>query len=275
MQSPNPEPLRSFLDRVAAQLKFVLRQSVTPIGRYTGAGLVPHGTGTLFRVADASFLVTAGHVFNANADLCVFDLCEPEPGAQRLHEVPLGGHLHRVGDPPDVAVIELGDSVVERLRGRRFLRLNEVRLRPEPDWPCWVYGFPLEGSGYEPGTSRFWPAEFSLATQVYDQDVALENHDQHCHFLLDANRNSLYLPDGTPTDLPRDLQGISGASIWQAGRPGADSNPDDPRIVGVQMAYHRRPSVIKATHWGVVANIIHQKRPDLRKVLRWHFGEVL
>jgi hypothetical protein len=35
-------------------------------------------------------------------------------------------------------------------------------------------------------------------------------------------------------------------------------------------AYYRKPSLVKATHWGAVAALLHEYRPDLRGILDMH-----
>src|SRR5262245_15216907 len=105
--------VRPLLDRMAAVLRPVLRESVTPISVVRGDQTAQFGTGTFFRVADSSFVVTASHVWEEAtrtgdaSHLCVFGLDGRVEGGDRLRPVPFAGKVRRLPDPLDVAVLEL------------------------------------------------------------------------------------------------------------------------------------------------------------------------
>ena len=77
--------------------------------------------------------------------------------------------------------------------------------------------------------------------------------------------------------MPNRLNGISGCTVWQPEwQPGNDAalwTPERTRIVGVQTSYYRQSSLIKATGWGAVANVLYQRRPELRTVIEFHLGK--
>ena len=92
--------------------------------------LCPYGTGTLFRVADESFLVTAGHVakdaVKSNTPLCV---PTSDDSFVQLHGIWICSADNQYGtskDPFDIAVLKLTSKVVEKLAADSFLRLNEI-----------------------------------------------------------------------------------------------------------------------------------------------------
>jgi hypothetical protein len=210
-------------------------------------------------------------------DLYVFDSDVPDAdGEARLRQVPLNGTIRRAKDPFDVAFIELDSSVVAALPSRHFLRLNEVALRPRPWGLCWVFGFPQESVEDIPTQALFRFNQFFALAPFCRREVALENYNPNVHFLLDLKREGLCSRDGTPADMPRRLQGISGCSIWQPEWPRGNSvenwNPNGTRIVGVQTSSYRGPSVIKATCWAAVASALYQCRPDLRGIIEFHLG---
>jgi hypothetical protein len=283
MQQANSlEAVRPLLERMAESLRPVFRASVTPIAVIRGEQTYQWGTGTFFRVVDNSFLVTASHVWDEAArhgvdrELCAFDPGDQIEEGVSLRPVPLAGSLHRAKDPADVAVLELAPEVVGQLRGVRFLRLDQVALRPRPGCRCWVFGFPAETVQDVRASSLFRFNQFSLLAPQHDGDAALEGYNPAYHFLLDAARDDLWLPDGTASEMPHRLNGISGCSVWQPEwPPGNDPalfNPDRTRVVGVQTGYYRKQSLIKATGWGAVANVLYQRRPDLRGVIEMHLG---
>jgi hypothetical protein len=279
MQPPeNLATRRSLIEKMAGWLRPILRRSVTPIVVQDGEEDRQHGTGTFFRIGDASFLLTAGHVWKdakrSKRQLSIFAIGGSGEGEQRLKKVPLAGRWYSSPDSFDVALIELERSVAECLGACHFLHLTDVRLWPAaPGW-CWVYGFPTETCAGDSSLLRF--NELFLGAPFNQQDLTLENHDQDLHFLLDADRNDLWLSNGTRADLPTRLDGMSGCPIWQSIWPNQDLDaPWDcrcARIVGVQTSYYRQSSVIKATPWVAVAHIIRRVRPDLRKILDLNFG---
>jgi hypothetical protein len=275
--------LRPLLDRMAAALSPVIRESVTPIAVIRGELTRQWGTGTFFRVADESFLVTACHVWDEatrcgfDHELFVFDLDGRVDEHVGLRPVPLSGTLHRVKDPLDVAILQLDAKVVDLLKEVRFLRLDEVTVRPRQRGLCWVFGFPLERAEDCPTRSLFLFNPFFLATPFHRGRVShLENYDPKVHFLLDAAHDNLCFPDGMPADMPNRLNGISGCSIWQPEWPEGNAvekwDPSRTRIVGVHTSHYPKSSIIKATSWGAVAAALYQCRPDLRPVIQFHLG---
>lgn len=279
---PNLAYVRPLLERMASTVWPVLRQSVTPITVIQGERTIQWGTGTFFRVAEDSFMVTACHVWDEAArcgfdhDLHVFDLDGHVQGDVQMRPVPLTGTVHCVKAPPDVAIFELAPEVVSALDGRRFLRLNEVELRARQPGRCWVFGFPSDATELIPAQSHFRFNQFFMLAPFYERPVALENYDPVFHFLLDGAKDDLCQLDGTAAEMPRHLNGISGCSIWRPEWPASNSpedwSPDRTRIVGVQTSYYPKTSVIRATHWAAVANALYQRRPDLRPAIEFHLG---
>ena len=257
-----------------------LHGSVTPIGMYAaGNNIWQHGTGTFFQVAESRhFLVSAAHVFYEDGrnieGLCVFDAVIESDGTPRLQNVPISGQLLRMEGLPDLAVMELDRSVVDRLSGRRFLRLADAQLHPSyPGW-YYVYGFPrCDG---KPGPRGFHPGELTLGARACHSDAALPNFDPGYHFLLDANERQMHSQStGERASLPRSLQGMSGCSVWQT-LCGTETVSDrwDPasiRVAGVQIGHYPNVSLIKCAAWLGVAQILWSQCPDLRPALRMHF----
>lgn len=147
---------------------------------------------------------------------------------------------------------------------------------PPGGW-FWVFGFPAEMAEPLPAPSIFGFDQLFMLAARYEGESYLENYDADCHFLLQVHRDDLVTPDGRPGYLPDRLEGVSGCSVWWTPSPRdvspASWRPDTIRAVGVETSYYRRPSLIKATRWGAVANLLYRVRPDLRPVIRLHFGD--
>jgi hypothetical protein len=70
---------------------------------------------------------------------------------------------------------------------------------------------------------------------------------------------------------------MSGGSVWQMlwpGQPvGEDWQADSIRIVGVQVGYYRRDSLIKGVYWAAVAHVLYQTYEDLRPIITMYPGQ--
>lgn len=252
------------------------RRVVTPIVGYRNGHEPGHcETGSFFRLGDASFLVTAAHVGEDAWDagfrgLYVFDA----PADGRCEPVPLNAEVWEMPAPSDVAVFELEEDVVGRLPGRQFLRLSDVCQGPLCPGLFWLDGYPTETLNRNiPGVVwGYEPLNLCTGLSPNDGDL-LEGFDRRLHFLLAADRDDLSTQDGTPGQMPRRLNGISGCPVWQVGWPGRSGfDPSLVRVVGVQHVYHPTSSVIRATRWGAVAQVLWNRRPDLRGIIEMHLG---
>jgi hypothetical protein len=276
--NPNFARVRPQLEQMASFLGPVFRQSVTPIGAYHAGRTIQWGTGTFFRVGDASFLVTATHVWLSakrhKLDLCVFDTTGTADGWSGMAIVPLHGQVYFARDPADVAVVELPDETVGQLTNRRFLHLNQVALHPATSGCFWVYGFPQEGVREDvSGESVRYHPLLLVGGASTESGEDLSGFDMNFHFLLDADRNNITSLDGSPGAMPDRLEGISGCAVWQMMWPGqTDFDPSLARIVGVQISYYRKTSIVSAVRWGVVAHVLRVRRPDLRGIIEMHLG---
>jgi hypothetical protein len=277
MQPPDhfPDDLPKTLELHRA-LAPKMASCVTPIAESVAGETYQLGTGTFFRVADFSFLVTAAHVLREgikhNALLRILDGASAnEPVKYR--DVALPKWTAYVGEfPADVAIVPLTDDIVAALPNRCFLRLDEVALRPAYPGGCWVMGFPADTVTYTESGRKITYSPFLLAAPLVERKSSLENFNKDFHFLLNARRDELWWPGGTPAEMPDQLGGISGCPVWQVAWPDGRWQPEHVRIVGVQTAYYRKRSLVKATYWGAVAAVLHAHCPELRGILDMHLG---
>ncbi len=274
---PTSDPVyQEMFDAVFA----VVREAVTPIavGQPDGS-LAAHGTGTLFAVGEVHYVVTASHVLEqavgAGRELYAFTLAGTSDRGVMLEPVRLDGTIYRFDDPADVGIVRLADDTVVALRGRRFLRLLDVGLRPScPGWG-WISGFPRELVG-SPTPNTFAYNAINIGAALTDREPAnVQNFDPSCNFVLDTDRQRMWRPDGAPVELPQSFGGISGCSVWQSWWPG----DDDParwrtrqvRVVGVQTSVYPRLPIIKATTWDAVLLAIYRANPELMPSITLHF----
>ena len=243
------------------------------------AELHQFGTGTLLRVGDYYFVVTAGHVVRQasenNRALLI-------PTNQRPFIQLQGGYCS--DDGQDIGVIQLTPSNADQLHGKSFLQLLDVAFDDDlASGTFGIFGYP--GRLAQPGTpnnSQMILQPFQYITYAFDGAVdALGNYDRKLHLLLkadaiaaeDSNGNAFAILDrqGSPLEFPSDLGGISGCSVWMLGssdKSTSDLGKKYPKVVAVQTAVYPDSRIIKATRWICVSTLLWQAFPELRPVLQ-------
>ncbi|MBI3822663.1 MAG: hypothetical protein HY289_08285 [Planctomycetes bacterium] len=246
--------------------------ATVPIGIRCGETLRHFGTGTLLRIADESFLVTASHVFSMarQSDLYFSD-------ASGTPAILLGGDLASTDHYFDVAVIAINEAAADNLKNKSFLRVGDITFAPPRSGDIFTaFGFPSVMS-FTTG-SRMGLGAMQITSQLYEGDTTrlLDFHPE-CHFCLMAdpdqtqdelgNHANVRSRSGHVLEFPRDLGGISGCGVWQIGNLNTmHEEQSEPRLVGVQTGVYS--DCIKVTRWGIVARMIEESMPQLKNALR-------
>jgi hypothetical protein len=246
-------------------------------------------TGVLFQVADARFVVTAGHVIRGAKGMH-FALGLAATGSPSV--VPLAGDwlVSDQGDNPpasdayDVAALRLTNDVGDQLSAKQFLRTTDIQDDdPGPRAVYTLFGYPglwsrQSSADAEDISSR--PLEFT--TYAHDGDVqGLQGYERRLHLLLSGDPEYITAIDGSNVEIrdragqlaamPRALRGVSGCSVWHIGDLGVPIERWGERpaqVVGIETAIYPAAGVIKASRWTVVTTLIHSACPDLRPALR-------
>lgn len=248
-----------------------------PILTPVGSNFVVQGTGTFFKVGAHRFLITAAHVGTdekekprwRNLGTCSRD---------RSRFFKLEGYVvytTKDNRDPDVAVMRLEDRLaeeIERESGWTFLTTAEVcapKVRGNHDH-IFVCGYPSELFKPAPSFEKLRP--LVLCTEFYEgpTDHLPFDYVPWFHLLLDN------FPEGwndadQRVKLPC-LKGISGCAVWTIGmsdaeiaRAGGVWRPDDIfKLIGVEVGVFTK--IIRATGWGVAAQLMAGKYPELREV---------
>ncbi|WP_145978870.1 hypothetical protein [Pseudomonas mosselii] len=249
------------LSKVEADIVHRFVMSVTiPILHELGDAAALLATGTLFKIAGRSFIITARHVFDEVSDLTL--LAYPEN--------PLKGSLHTFGDMAiykpkeehiDVAVIELLDpETLRRLHaGWQFLELKNVGIPSKnlDDGSVFVGGYPQSLTDLQDG----WTTGAFLT--AYTQRIpdtpsgALEPVCEDLDMFFDYGHLAHTLT-GEPITTPV-LKGVSGGSIWEMVEPTSTVwSPDqNVRVIGVQSSF-RHSDFIRAKNWWAVAAVLEE-----------------
>jgi hypothetical protein len=235
------------------------------------------GSGTLFRIAEECFVITAAHVMKSGEgkNLCLApNLCGPGD------IVPFEGDaMCDERDTFDVAAVHLKPHVAEKIDPRRFLRLGNVSFVEDfTDGLFIVFGYPEMMFSHEKGNLKI--VLFHHGGPVYCGDTSgLENYDPHVNLLVDADINETRGVDGKPIEFrysqglsaqfPTELKGISGGSVWQIMWNPRDirDNAKNARIVAVETATYQKSRCIKATRWKVVVQMLRLAMPKLQPAI--------
>ena len=260
-----PPETREFIARMDAALMPLFTKCVVPIyGELKGIP-IQCGTGTLFRVADYYFLVSACHVTNLarrGVQLYISDSIPEAPG------IPLEGNLHSENNL-DVSVWQLAPQVVSELPNRKFLTIHQADradLRVTRGW-YYVHGYPNCWSDPRPEEQKTTVKAFTYGTVLYQGDTStFEGYNPEIHVLLTAPKEGNIDSHGAETEMPASLKGISGCSIWQAyyeGLPSRSWTVDDAVVVAVQTGVYRGGTVVRGTRWWIIEKILSKNYPDL------------
>jgi hypothetical protein len=252
-------------------------------------GAVRHfGTGTLFRVADHFFLVTAGHVIK---QACEHNKSLGIGGSDDGHFIALSGETlvssegqyGTSADPLDIALHRLSPATVARLVKKRFLLFDDIEFEPQSATAVYtIFGFPaVWSSPSKTVDEKVTYKALQYTTYRYDRDAsALEEYQDRLHLLLDGQLDQATNEDATPVEFhdrdgrpiafPRGLGGVSGCSVWRIGdltTPLENWTTEKSRLVAVQTGVYHAKRAIKATRWIAVSTLIHDAFPDLRPAM--------
>lgn len=261
-----PEEVNAFLARMTAALQPIFAKCVVPIcGERDGIAKLC-GTGTLFRVADVSFLVTASHVTEQARELGYqLAICDAVPGAPGI---PLYGRRHGHANF-DVVVWELPSEVVDELPNRSFLTVHHAdRSNRRPTKGVYyVHGYPAQLADANETEQKVSLLPFTYAAGICQGDISgLPNYDPQLHLLLDINKDGAHRADEGNAPIPSRFDGMSGCSIWQAYYEGLSSKhwtTNDAVVVAIQTGVYKEGTIVKGTRWWVVDQIIRHNYPEL------------
>ena len=249
------------------------------------------GSGTLIVVADQEFVLTAAHVVRDAANGQTLGISGFGGGpfistaGQWIVSAP--SQASSSEDPLDIALYPLTKDKVASLSRSEFVRIADVSFKSDLSNAYFILsGFPriwsttLDGGAEKTMQSRL----LQYSTHSFaGESRALSGYDENRHFLLDATRTPLVDQNGDetsfrtrsgfPANMPGDLGGISGCSVWLVGDPYipfVEWNAGSGRLVGVETGVYERRGAIKATRWNAVIMLIYSAFPSLRPVLEFY-----
>lgn len=257
---------------VNAELPENFSLAIVPIARgHSMESLTAFATGTLLRVAEESFLVTAAHVIS-DAEKLNSPLAFGVWGENKFLKLigaPLVTPLVR-GHWYDLCIWKLPAEIAERVPTENFLRFStcsgDARNFENRKSVFRVYGFPCEGVSKD-ASMHFSP--FTLTTHPFrDYPGNLENYDPDIHMLFDVRPEGVQTLGDHGAVFPTtraQFEGISGCPVWEIPLEiDAQKTMRAARIVGVETCVFSTKGVMRATHWNAVLRFLAKAFPEVR-----------
>jgi hypothetical protein len=248
------------------------------------------GTGTLLAVAEHRFLVTAAHVAHggatSDATLAVSGAADGRFVALPGSWILTGERDKRDSDEHDIAIYEFGPDQASRFDDDAFVRVADADFPADLSHGYFVVsGFPaIWSSSLDPTDQPMLTKMLQYGTFAYQGSVVgLDGYNQHRHFLMACSPDLLLngkgeeiafrTRGGHAAQMPRDLGGISGCSVWMLGdlrEPLEGWSKKQARLVGIETSVYIKSQAIRATRWNGVTTLLHAAFPSIRPVLEMY-----
>ena len=230
------------------------------------------GSGVLLKIADAAFILSAGHVLKHAQDM------EIQIGPMAKGSRVIKPQDGQVGISPDLDDVDIGfvrlseETASELAVHKKFTRMNNLDLHlSEPcDGAYCFLGFPQRDNSPDYDKNRINPTPFHyLCEPLRNPDEAKPG----INVLFKVTKDIVILSDLENSDVEEqrmpELNGISGCGMWRlfgVGDRADHSHRWDPswiRLVGIEHTWARRKWV-KGTFIRQAINLIANTYPELR-----------
>lgn len=230
--------------------------------------IVDHGSGVLFRIADAFFILTAGHVAYAahyKVPMAIVSsagsLVPIEKSAASWY-----GISGKYDEVRDIGIIRISRDIAEsQAPSRRFIQAAEIDAGSEiRDASYSIMGYPNEGRKRHVGEYYVLSTILGYVAAPY-RGEPLEGYDKESHILLSYSEGDSVDMNEMARSVPHP-EGMSGGGIWLLNVAKGDSS-----LVAIQSAYLKSREYAKGV-WIVHAlKLIWIHHPELRPSLRLYF----
>jgi hypothetical protein len=250
----------------------------------------PLGTGTLLAVAEHRFLVSAAHVVqdgsSIDATLAISGAVDGKFVAVPGSWILTGEPGTRDSDEHDIAIYEFGPDQINRFNDDAFVRVADADFLADLSHGYFIVsGFPaIWSTSLGPKDETVMTRMLQYGTFAYQGSITgLAGYKQQRHFLLSCSPDLLLnstggefafrTRGGHAAQMPRDLAGISGCSVWMLGdlrEPLAGWSKSQARLVGIETSVYVKSQAIRATRWTGVTTLLHAAFPAIRPVLEMY-----
>ncbi|RWO37516.1 MAG: serine protease [Mesorhizobium sp.] len=258
--------------RLEAVQKFILRSTVPILVEGEEGKPFPVGTGTLLRINNRYFIITAQHLFEDAAQLehiAIPDALDSDSYTRVLNLV----HSKTNNDDIDVAVVEITSSEsIEGIKANwNFLTLDNVDVSASTN-SVWVVGYPVSRVSIK--GKRLVAEPLTLLTERMGEvpAEALPPVHEGLDIFYTYARSAHLLWKGEA--VTPELYGVSGAAIWDVSRqlPTGLWLPERfAKMVAIQSAF-MHSGYLRAKSWWAVARSLAKIDTELGEAVHEKTG---
>jgi hypothetical protein len=255
-----------------ASQKWIFDRTVGIYAQARGGNPRLEGSGVLLQIADAPFILSAGHVLKASKDAAIMP-APMMPGSRTIPMPRVRISFTAEQKQVDVGFIRLPDEVASELKqhGKKFTTRADIDISDEPARAFYsVVGYPAKTNTPDYQAMRVNVLPLCHATYLYDRDDV--DSTPGVSIVLRFKQDTITRPDGETDRMPS-LKGISGCGIWRLYGDGdrlgrLDTwDPGWIRLAGIEHGCIER-KYIKGTMIKLVLNLIERANPDLGASMR-------
>jgi hypothetical protein len=251
---------RALSEHERSAVRDFLIQVTLPIIIEKGGSFGVVGTGTLFKIADRHFLISAAHILDDHSPEQWSFGTTPSRGIIMTFG---RGEFYKPTDTAvDVCIVELKDkdAVAELEKGWRFLTLDNVWIPDLSADDILLCGFPSAKSTFD-GESLHGRL-ILVRSKLFDRPPDIKDSEpvkKGVDFFIQFDNPVNELTGENVSQL--DIGGVSGSSIWAYKRGGWErraiwSSELSLRVIGVQSAYLKN-EYLRGKSWGTVLSLLN------------------
>ena len=176
-----------------------------------------------------------------------------------------------------MAIYEFSPDQIARFEPTNFVRIGDAAFPKDLSAGFFVVtGFPaMWSTALAPEDLTMKAKLLQYGTYALQGSTAgLDGYSPDRHFLMEGSPATLLDQAGEPTDfrtrtgfpaqMPHDLAGVSGCSVWMIGdlrKPLDTWSKNECRLVGVETSIYKQRSAIKATRWNAITTLLYNAVP--------------
>ena len=272
-ESPKFRRLFKLVQKLAEEIHSVAERIVVPLVGYDDDRFCTIGTGTLFAVAEKTFLVTARHVLTDNLKLG-FKLGVWN-GIEGTRPRQIGAQAYWPNDKrADVAIFDLENETMEYVRASKdVIRAGSLPRGIDgfPDGFYFAYGYPMEEVIRSEDGKRAAFTPLRICTNLYHGPTPFQDYDPKIHLLFCAEQGAAVGESGQPKKRPTDLGGISGGPVFLVKSLDGSAHgwsASNPCWAGIISGVYRGGDVLQATRTEALFTLIAAQYPGFDRAMQ-------
>lgn len=287
VRKPTEDEFKEFLARIVRESAPRIVKCTIPLYAWIKNLVELKGTGTLFRIGDRHFVLSAAHVLDYpgifSVPYCTSVCDEGSPLLLNMVKIvssplPPGADKFdidmRDADPFDIAVAELHPDSATKLEPYwRFAQLQELDVfSPSVEGSYFVLGFPVERTSTDFAARSSDTKALSYSTELHNG--SRDDRDKEADLLLAYPRQNQTF--GGQIVIAPNPKGISGCGIWRLARQDKlidDWHDSDVRLVGIEHRWRSAHRYLVGTAVRHAIRLIYNRYQDLHPSMDIVYGK--